>query len=502
MRHTARSPAGLDLTVVRRLVALVRDRFFSTPARRGTIWSLGGYGGAQAIRLASNILLTRLLFEEAFGLMALVSVFLTGLQLFSDVGIGPSIIQNERGDDRDFVDTAWTIQVGRGVVLWSCSILGSIPFASFYGEPQLAEIIPVAGFIAFVSGFNSTKLFTANRHLAMGRLMIIEITSQVLGAAVMIGWALVDRSVWALAMGGVASSVVTLLLSHSFLPGERNRFRWSNDAAQRLIRFGRWIFLSTVMTFLVSHSDRLIFGKMIPMDMLGVYSIGVTLASLPTSALSHLVGRILFPSFSQVVRAGEPLEDAFHRKRLPVVVLGGWACAGLIAGGQVIIDILYDARYADAGWVVQVSAMAGWFMILESIAGTALFAVARPQWVAAASGGKLFGMLVLVPIGHSLGGFPGAVAGYAASEIFRYAVATFAIAQSGLSALPTDFKLSLWVAASACLGYATALAIEEPLGSIVAAIGVFVVVTGLWAPVGVSVWRQHRGSTATPAPST
>ena len=68
--------------------------------------------------LASNLILTRLLFPEAFGLMALGSVVLVGLQMFSDAGIGPSIAQSPRGDDPEFLDTAWTAQVLRGVILW------------------------------------------------------------------------------------------------------------------------------------------------------------------------------------------------------------------------------------------------------------------------------------------------------------------------------------------------------------------------------------------------
>lgn len=84
---------------------------------RGVAISLGTTVAQQLIRLGSNLILTRLLFPEAFGLMALVQTFMTGLAMFSDIGIGPSIIQNRRGEDPDFLNTAWTIQIGRGVML-------------------------------------------------------------------------------------------------------------------------------------------------------------------------------------------------------------------------------------------------------------------------------------------------------------------------------------------------------------------------------------------------
>src|SRR5258706_9299249 len=98
----------------------------------GSVWTIAGYGAGQVLRLAGNLVLARLLYPEAFGLMALVSVFLQGLAMFSDIGIGPSIIQSRRGDELAFLNTAWTIQVVRGIVLWVVSMAGAAPFAAWY----------------------------------------------------------------------------------------------------------------------------------------------------------------------------------------------------------------------------------------------------------------------------------------------------------------------------------------------------------------------------------
>ena len=95
-----------------------RGSSLTARALRSALFTLGGFGSAQLIRLASNLILTRLLFPEAFGMMALTMVFLQGLQMFSDVGVAPAIQQSKRGDDADFLDTAWTIQVVRGLCLW------------------------------------------------------------------------------------------------------------------------------------------------------------------------------------------------------------------------------------------------------------------------------------------------------------------------------------------------------------------------------------------------
>ena len=76
---------------------------------RSASWVMFGYGGSQALRLAANLILARLLFPEAFGLMALINVIIMGLALFSDTGINAAITQSARGDDPDFLDTAFSI---------------------------------------------------------------------------------------------------------------------------------------------------------------------------------------------------------------------------------------------------------------------------------------------------------------------------------------------------------------------------------------------------------
>src|SRR5205823_683589 len=76
-------------------------------------WTAAGFGTLLLFRFASNAILTYLLDPKVFGLMMLVNVFIVGLHMFTDIGTGLSVIRSPRGDDPDFLNTAWTIQVLR-----------------------------------------------------------------------------------------------------------------------------------------------------------------------------------------------------------------------------------------------------------------------------------------------------------------------------------------------------------------------------------------------------
>jgi O-antigen/teichoic acid export membrane protein len=325
---------------------------------RGSAFTALGYAAGQALRLGSNLILTRLLFPEAFGLMTLVTVFIVGLTMLSDVGIGPSIAQNRRGDDPDFLNTAFTIQVLRGAFLWLATCALAVPAAAFYDAPMLVQLLPVAGLSLLIAGFNPTRIETANRHLLLGRLTLLDLAAQAIGVAAMVALALVFRSVWALVIGGLVGAAAKLLLTSLFLPGPRNRLRWERTAAGELIGFGKWIFLSTILGFVVQQGDKAILGRFLTLDQLGIYNIGFFLASFPMLLGGTIVGRVVIPLYRETGADA----DAMQRRRLRRMRAGLSAILmGLVVtmafAGVPLVAVLYDDRYAMAGGVVAAIAL-------------------------------------------------------------------------------------------------------------------------------------------------
>ena len=104
MKPAAEAAAILDATAEERKTSLRRL------VLRGSAIELFGYAVNQVLRLVTNLVLSRLLFPEAYGLTAIVTVFMVALGMLTDVGLKDSIITSPRGDDPHFLNTAWTIQ--------------------------------------------------------------------------------------------------------------------------------------------------------------------------------------------------------------------------------------------------------------------------------------------------------------------------------------------------------------------------------------------------------
>lgn len=328
-------------------------------ALRGTAITLGGTAGQQFLRMASNLILTRLLFPEAFGMMALIQSFTVGLQMFSDIGLRPSIIQNKRGEEPDFLNTAWTLQIIRGVALWLVACLLAWPLSVFYGEEQILWLLPVVGLNALITGFNSTKGIVANRNMRLGRQTVIAFASQVSGLFAMIGLALIWPSVWSLVIGGLVSCVVGVWANHQFMPGMNNRLRWEPQAARELLGFGRFIFLSTIASYFVGQGDKLFLGRVVSLADLGVYNIAFFLSIFPGMLGGMVAGRILFPLYRELPPSGGARNLSKIRKARNLITSGQMIFySGLAFVGIPLVEVLYDHRYAAAGPMLVILSLA------------------------------------------------------------------------------------------------------------------------------------------------
>ena len=415
-------------------------------AIRGAAWTILGYGLSQSLRLGSNLILTRLLVPELFGLMALIQVFITGLYLFSDIGIRPSIIQNKRGDDPDFLNTAWTLQVIRGFGLWGGCLLIAWPVAQFYGEPRLLWLIPIVGLNTIISGFDSTSLDSLSRHMEVGKLMRFELGTQIISLSVLIVWAWLSPTIWALVGGNLVSIFIKVLYSHRLNSGTSNRFAWDKDAIEELLSFGRWIFVSTAMTFLATQADRLILGKLFSLSMLGVYTIAFTFADIPKQIIGRISSQVLLPIFSkQADLPRQSLRAKILQKRWLILITMAFLVTVLVSFGDLVIFAFYDQRYTQAAWMLPILALGLWPLILSTSIDLVLLAIGKPLYLACGNFLKFIYMLIGLPLGFSLMGILGAVIVIALNDLPIYGVVVYGLWQEKLSVFVQDIQATLFL---------------------------------------------------------
>jgi O-antigen/teichoic acid export membrane protein len=327
-------------------------------AMRASAWTVGGNLTSVAIRLASNLVLTRLLFPEAFGTMAIVQAVMIGIALLTDAGIEPAIIQNKRGGESIFLNTAWALQIMQGVLIWLAVCAVSPLIASSYEQPILASLLPVAGLGAILSGFSSTRLIAASRTLSIKSRVLIDVGSYALGVLATILFAWIYSSIWSLVWGGLIGALLKTMASHFLLRGEKNKFAWEWVSVRELFGFGQWIMVSSALTFLAGEGNKLLLGAFLGMKLLALFTLASTMSLVFWQIAQQLNSRVFFPAYSEVARERpERLRAVAARSRLFVIVPSWLVALFFVLWGNHFMSFLYDQRYAGSGPMLQLLAM-------------------------------------------------------------------------------------------------------------------------------------------------
>lgn len=443
------NPASLENATGGLTQAFLRRLRLDRPAVRATMLTFGSYFLSQVIRFGSNLILTRLLLPDVFGLMLIVNLVVQGLEMFSDLGLGPSVIQNRRGEETVFLRTAWTVNIIKNSSLWVIAVLLAWPLSRWFNEPELARLLPAAGLTLILNASISAQVGVARRRLLIGRLVTLEIGSYMLTVAITIGVAAVHPTVWALVAGSLIGGATFSLLTHLVLGGDAMRFTLDREVVHELIHFGRWLFISSILTFLCGQLDRIVLSGFMDTTNLGIYSIAFMLSQAVIMIVDHIGYRILFPVYARAAELGrEHLRRQVLRFRLALMGIALPPLWFLILLGPEVIRFLYPDAYDAAGVFLQVLAVGGTFAAVLLPVENVLMASGDSFRHMLLQFVKSSFMIGLMSLGGYFHGAWGVIFGFTASRLLYYPLQAGLVRRYGVWMPLLDAAA---LAASACI---------------------------------------------------
>lgn len=408
-----------------------------------TGWITIAYVVQQILRIATSLALAWILAPRLLGIMLLINTLRTGGELLTDIGIGQSIVNNTRGDRPEFYNTAWTIQVLRGLVLLVTGALLSVPLASLYNNADLHLLLPVASVAFLISGMMSPGRFMIQRYMRLKRLALFDMTTYALIAIIQVCLAAYSPTIWALIAGLLVAVTLQTMASFALLDLRAPSFVWDRQAAHEIIHFGKWIFASSLIYFAALNFDRLYLAKLVTITMLGVYGVARSYVDAILLLFQRLANLIVFPKIS----SAQLHLDELRRRVLPLRLLTTMAAALGLAFAVALADqfilFAYDERYRIAATFLPILLVGTWFAILAVLYDAMMLGIGKPSSTAWANAGKLLFIAVVVPNVLPKEGMIAAVGVFALAELARYAVLVWRARASGLSFFKQDMLVTV-----------------------------------------------------------
>lgn len=444
---SARSPIGLALAAWR------------NPLARRAAWLTIPFGVQQVIRLGTSIVLARLLAPEMFGVMVLINTLRTGTELLSDLGIGQSVVRSPHANDRAFLDTAFTVQLLRGVLLMALAFAAALPLARIYNNPELASMIAVAALTFLATGLQSPDLFLMQREIRVAHRGLYDLVTTVGQTAVTVGLAWWWGSVWALVWGLVIGAFFATAMTFVFAPIRMPRLTWHPEYWSEIFHFGKWVFLSTAIYFAAISADKIYFSAVLPLTIVGVYGVARTFSDMLTALAQRFGSYLVFPKVVQLRQHRGAISAAFQSKRRLALAAIAAALAIAIAVSDRAILVLYDSRYHVAAFMLPVLFAGAWFAVLAAFAESTLFGLDRPRSGAAGNLAKFLILMLGLPIAVAHFGVFAGLLILILAEAGRWVALSVALRADQLTSVRDDILLTVAM-------FAFAVSLKAALGAI------------------------------------
>jgi len=384
-----------------------------------SFWSLFQIFGNYGLRLASNLIMTRLLVPEAFGLMALLGTLLTAFALFTDMGINRSIVREPDGDTDRFLRVAWVAKILRGAIIAAFTLIAALLIwllapsiatpGTAYADPVLPALVAVAALSPLIQGAEATTKDLTLRRLQNWWVTFVGISAQVAGLISMILFVQIEASVWALLFGMLVSTFLATALSFFIYPGPKMRFEWDAEIAWRLWTYGKFLLGSSALTFVARNADKLMLAGFLGSATFGVYTIAMVWVEAGVSLLNRIADRVGFPALAEIIRDRPHDVRRLFRKFQTVIDL--FCALGFLATflfGEALIRFLYTSDYAAAGSYLQILSLGFLVARFQTLNGL-LMNIGDSRSIMIVSGIRAIAICITLPVSFHLLGLPGAL---------------------------------------------------------------------------------------------
>ncbi len=322
---------------------------------RGAGWVIAWRLGMRVLGLISTLILVRLLTPADFGLLALAASFAQTIDGMMMLGTEEAVIR-QINPDRTVYDTAWTLNVIRGVTVTAIILLGAVPAAKFFGDPRLVTVMFVIALPPLLDGLSNIGTVDFRREMRFEKEFAIMVVPKLFGIAATLTAAWIHPSYTALLFGIATNQSLRSAMSYVMHPF---RPRFSLRAWRGLIGYSAWTWLLSLAILLRNRSDTLLLGRLTNSTSVGVYSVGAEVASLPTSELVEPLCRASFAGFAAAHREGVSVAGTFLRLIGFAVLVTLPAGAGLALVASPLVRLAFGPGWDAAVPVLQVLGLAG-----------------------------------------------------------------------------------------------------------------------------------------------
>ncbi len=319
----------------------------------GFIWKLMERGGTQGIQVIVQIILARLLLPEDYGIIALITIFITVANVFVQSGFSTALIQKKDADETDFTSVFYLSLFVAGI-LYGVLFFAAPLIAIFYKKPQLIPVIRVLSVTLFFGVFNSIQNAVISRRMQFKKLFFSSLGAIIVSGMVGIVMAYAGYGAWSLVGQQITNQLlITIILW--FTVKWRPRLLFSFERVKGLFSYGWKLLVSSLIDTLYMNLRSLLIGKLYNAEMLGFYNRGDQFPSLLVTNINGSIQSVMFPALSSQQDNRKRVKDMVRRAIVTSSFILFPLMTGLAVIAKPLVEILLTEKWLPCVPFLQIS---------------------------------------------------------------------------------------------------------------------------------------------------
>ena len=347
--------------------------------KQSFFWTFGERLASQVVATIVTIILARLLSPSDYGVIAIVTVFITFCNVFINSGMSSSLVQKESIRKDDF-NTAFFISLMIAILMYGVLYFLAPRIAFFYNNQQLISLIRIMSLCFPIAAFNTIQQAYVQRSMNFKRFFVAtsigSLSSGILGVIA----AIYDAGVWALViqyMSNIIINTIVLFFIVKWVP----KFRFSMDSAKKIFNFGWKVLVTEIVFTLSSDIKSLVIGKNFGYVDLAYYDQGSKYPAFITNNITSAINKVMLPAYSRSQNNMEKLKEMFRKCNVVGIYLLAPILLGFAASSDNFINIILTEKWLDCKIYIQIFCLYYVTRPWESSCHQALLAIGRSDVV-------------------------------------------------------------------------------------------------------------------------
>lgn len=339
------------------------------------LWRLLERIGAQGVGLIVSIFLARLLEPSAYGIIALVTVFLNVLQVFVDSGLGTALIQKKNADDLDF-STVFIFNIVMCLLIYFLLFVSAPAIARFYDNSEIVPIVRVASIVVIISGIKGIQQSYISRNMMFKKFFFATLGGTIISAVVGITLAYLGFGVWALVGQYLSNTLIDTSILWITVPW-RPKMQFSWKRFSRLFNYGWKLLVARLISTVYNNLRQLFIGRLYSSEDLAYYNKGHEFPNKIVPNIESAISNVLLPT---VAKEQNNIESVLSitRKAVQIMAFVIWPMMiGMAACGHTLIKILLTDRWLGCVVYLQVFCIEAAFWPISTIYNNNLNALGK-----------------------------------------------------------------------------------------------------------------------------